>query len=338
VTADEVSISIRGQEFPPGSWEHSIAERIIEATATRFGMTSKWNRTLHAQLAADLGGTVKFADGSLTLSPTHIFAPLRRIYEGGPFTPDELSDAAYAVVYATHEAGHTCSEFGVREYKDEYFPVTDLMDEDVVLEEGLADVVGHGIKADVFRALDLDRLAPELDNERTIVSYPTYYKAVLAMTKRFREWTDQGAVSFIGALKDASIGARFNAAADMVIAAQIGKVDQADRYNVRRDLRLPLQRALRQVRSVTADKNIGADEKLRRAPDLVLAAADEIEAAVARHTTTAAVAPPDLGLGRLHGVLNTGGPRAASATTAATAAVAARGHRPEQRNIGVDRP
>jgi hypothetical protein len=335
VTADDV-ISIRGQEFPPGSWEYSIAERIIEATTTRFGMTSKWNRTLHAQLAADLGGTVEFADGSLTLSPTHIFAPLRRIYEGGPFTPDELSDAAYAVVYATHEAGHACTEFGVREYKDEYFPVTELKDEDVVLEEALADVVGHGIKTDAFRALDLDRLAPELDNERTIVSYPTYYKAVLAMTKRLMEWTRQtSAVPLIGALKGASIGARFDVAADMVIAAQIGKVDQADRYDVRRDLRVPLQRALREVRSVAADNNIGADEKLRRAPDLVLTAADEVEGAVARHLTTGAVAPPDLGLARLRGVLDTVDPRVASETT--TAAATARGHRPEQRNTGLDR-
>jgi hypothetical protein len=332
-----VRVYVRGPQILPGSWEYGIAERIVEATATSFNMTSRWNGTLIEELTHNLAGTVDHSVGTLTLSPALVFDPIRRIYEGGPFTRDELSAAAHAVAYAAHEAAHTCSEMGAFETKSgEHVPVTDdvAKAEHHVASEMYADIVGHGT-TDVIRALDLDRHAPDLVGVPTVVSYPVYYLAGLALTKRLMDWSGRKPRDVIGTMSGASIGARFDVMADMVIDARIGDLDHGDRYEMRRELRLPVQRALREVHSISADENVGWDDKLQKAPDLVQVAADQVDQAIERHTSTGAVAPPDPALARLRAALDA---ERRPVTAGTSAAATDRRHTPPAgRNPGLDR-
>lgn len=238
---------------------------VIRSVERRTGSPTRWSGRVFEEMGAGVLGTAH-PDGSMTVSPGKVLAPVRLAYTAGrPLTGQENLRARDAAATVAHEAVHLSSRFGDPNTPGAY-PTHDGAAR--ALEEGQAERWTHRNLDGVIADVGLDRAAPGVLAQPTLDAYPAYTQAAANLNRglavRTGQTSDQVATTLIGTDR----AQRWNAAADMVIDQRLAGLMPASHCDVvRQHVVAPVRKEFATLAAAQADKSLGGAQKTALAKD-----------------------------------------------------------------------
>lgn len=241
----------------------------------------------------------------MTVSRARVLTPARPLMDGRRLTSDEIHPARSSTLVFIHEAMHLDTELG--DDSDDLDAPSPTSVASLEMEESLADIMSSGVGDDVVNRVGLDQVNPELVGLQGFTVYPMSRRAMLGIANEVAGWSDLTIGQVVQQLKATDMARRWTTAADLVLDKQLGGMDETERSALRREVHLPMRRCMGQARTISLDEKLTDDERYARVDSAVATTAAEVNEMIARHTSSAAVAPipivRDPGLSNLRRVL-----------------------------------